>query len=162
MAGAKKSTKAKMPDVWQAAFYMTGDKKLPGLTYLTGLPEDVRKELLKTIAAVVATGPPRYPTGGPTWTLMHKSKAKGEVDMSGICEAKDKDGKLLYRIFCVIDRDAAEHGLGAASLILLGGATKKVKTVVPQSEYKVIDQYRHDYRATHRVGRLKKMPVWWP
>jgi hypothetical protein len=52
---------------------------------------------------------------------MHKPRKKGEVDLSGICEARDKQSKTLFRLFCLLDRDAVQHGMDAPALVLLGG-----------------------------------------
>ena len=93
---------------------------------------------------------------------MHKPAGKKEVDLSGICEARDKHSDTLYRLFCVIDRDAPEHGLAASSLVLLGGVAKPIRTEVPQSEYRRIDRYRRDYWMTHRVARGQDSVEWWP
>jgi hypothetical protein len=111
---------------WQTVIYETKAGGRPAIEYLSAqqMPTAVRRELLVTIAAVTRFGPPRYPTSTSRWRLMHKDQKKGAVNMSGICEARDKQDKLLYRLFCVIDRDAPRHGLTAPSLVLLGGATK--------------------------------------
>ena len=92
---------------------------------------------------------------------MHKPAGKKEVDLSGICEARDKHCNKLYRLFCVIDRDAPTHGLALPSLVLLGGVVKPARTEAPQSEYRRID-YGKDYQATHRVALERGGAEWWP
>jgi hypothetical protein len=62
----------------------------------------------------------------------------------------------------VIDRDAPAHGLALPSLVLLGGVVKPARTEAPQSEYRRIDRYRKDYRATHRVALGRGGAEWWP
>lgn len=89
-------------------------------------------------------------------------RAEARFDLSGICEARDKHSDRLYRLFCLIDRDAPTHGLALPSLVLLGGVVKPTRTEAPQSEYRRIDQYRKDYRATHRVGLGRGGAEWWP
>lgn len=152
---AKKRRRRDAVAEWQTVIYETKDGSRPAVDYLksTGMPDTVRRELLVTIAAVTQVGPPRFPTSTARWRLMRKDKKKGAPDMSGICEARDKQAKMLYRLFCVIDRDAPEHGLAAPSLVLLGGATKPDNSVVPVSEYRMVDRYRNDYWATHRIAR---------
>ena len=93
---------------------------------------------------------------------MHKPASKREVDLSGICEARDKHSNKLYRLFCVIDRDAPEHDLAAPSLVLLDGVVKPIRTEVPQSEYRRIDRYRKDYWAKNRVALGRDEAEWWP
>jgi hypothetical protein len=138
---------------WQPVIYETKDGQRPAIDYLTPdeFPDTVRKELLTTVAAVLQVGPPRFPTSTNRWRLMHKSKGGGP-DMSGICEARDKQAKLLYRLFCLIDRQAPEHGLAAPSLVLLSGITKPDNTVAPIQDYKEVDGYRKDYLATRRIA----------
>ncbi len=93
---------------------------------------------------------------------MHKPSSKREVDLSGICEARDKHSDKLYRLFCLIDRDAPTHGLELPSLVLLGGVIKPTRREAPQSEYRRIDRYRNDYRATYRVALGRDGAEWWP
>jgi hypothetical protein len=111
---------------------------------------------------VLQVGPPRFPTSTQRWRLMHKPASKKEVDLSGICEARDKHSNKLYRLFCMIDRDAPAHGLALPSLVLLGGVVKPARTEAPQSEYRRIDRYRKDYQATHRVAMGRGGAEWWP
>jgi hypothetical protein len=147
------AVKKQDPEQWQIVFYETADGKRPAQKFLAGAPEEVRKELLATLRAARDVGPMHFKTSGDRWQLMHKPKKKGQVDMSGICEARDQQGDTLYRLYCVIDRNAPQHGLQRPSLVLLGGAAKPVRTAVPQSEYKRIDGYRDDWWATRRFAR---------
>jgi hypothetical protein len=157
-------TKRTQEDRWQPVFYETARGERPAWNFLTGekTPINVRIELLTTIRAVLQVGPPRFPTSTQRWRLMHKPASKKEVDLSGICEARDKHSNKLYRLFCVIDRDAPAHGLALPSLVLLGGVVKPARTEAPQSEYRRIDRYRKDYRATHRVAHERGGAKWWP
>ena len=79
---------------------------------------------------------------------MSKDKEKGKVDMSGIFEIRDKQGDTLYRLFCVLDSDAASHGLEAPALVMLSLATKQVRTALPQSVYKRVRAEADRYFAT--------------
>jgi hypothetical protein len=85
------------------------------------------------------------------WHAMHKPKAKGEVDMSGIHEVRDRHKDVLYRLYCVVDRNAPDHGLAMPSVVVLDGAMKPVGTEMSQSVYKRIDEYRRDYDENHRI-----------
>ena len=147
-------TKRTQEDRWQPVLYETARGERPAWDFLTGekTPIDVRIELLTTVRAVLQVGPPRFPTSTQRWRLMHKPASKKKVDLSGIYEARDKHSNKLYRLFCVIDRDAPAHGLALPSLVMLGGVVKPARTEAPQSEYRRIDRYRKDYKATHRVA----------
>jgi hypothetical protein len=159
-----KSAQKRIPERWQAVLYETARGRQPAWDFLGSkeMPSGVRAELLVTIGAVLQVGPPRFPTSTQRWRLMHKPASKREVDLSGICEARDKHSNTLYRLFCVIDRNAPEHGLAAPSLVLLDGVAKPTRTEVPQSEYRRIDRYRKDYWTTHRVARGQDDAEWWP
>lgn len=153
-----------VPEQWQAVLYETDRGKRPAWDFLTDkkTPSDVQSELLTTVRAVLQVGPPRFPTSTQRWRLMHKPASKKEIDLSGICEARDKHSNKLYRLFCVIDRDAPAHGLALPSLVLIGGVVKPARTEVPQSEYRRIDRYRKDYQATHRIALGRGGTEWWP
>lgn len=143
----------KRTDRWQVVVYETDRSARPAIDYLEEIPVAVHRELLTTVVAVTEMGPPRFPTSTPRWRLMHREKGKGAVDMSGVFEARDKQAKVLYRLFCVIDRAAPEYGLAAPSLVLLGGSIKADRTVVKASEYRKIRLYRDDYWKSRRIAR---------
>jgi hypothetical protein len=159
-----KSTKKRSLERWQPVFYETARGRRPAWDFLVGeeMPIGVRAELLVTIGAVLQVGPPRFPTSIPRWRLMHKPANTREVDLSGICEVRDKHSNKLYRLFCVIDRDAPAHGLALPALVLLDGVAKPIRTEVPQSEYRRIDRYRKDYWAKNRVAFGRDGVEWWP
>jgi hypothetical protein len=164
MSMMAKGAKRRTPERWQPVLYETGRGQQPAWEFLGSekMPREVRTELLVTIGAVLQVGPPRFPTSTQRWRLMHKPASKKDVDLSGICEARDKHSNTLYRLFCVIDRDAPAHGLALPSLVFLGGVAKPIRTEVPQSEYRRIDRYREDYGATHRVAQKQDGSEWWP
>jgi hypothetical protein len=159
-----RSIKKRTPERWQPVFYETAGGRRPAWDFLVDqeTPIGVRAELLVTIRAVLQVGPPRFPTSTPRWRLMHKPANKIEVDLSGICEVRDKHSNKLYRLFCLIDRDAPAHGLALPSLVLLDGVAKPIRTEVPQSEYRRIDRYRKDYWAMNRVALGREGVEWWP
>jgi hypothetical protein len=146
---------------WQVAVYETASGKRPALEYLGGakVPVQPCRELLLTVLAVVQVGPLEFPTGTKRWRLMRKPAKKGDVDMSGIFEARDEHNRVLYRLFCLLDRNAPVHG---PAVVLLGGGSKPDRTAMPQRVYKMIDGYRDDYLATRHVAEIKTWPAWWP
>ncbi len=156
------TARRKQPDRWQVVVYATKSGIRPAIDYLEEIPVAVQRELLTTVAAVTEMGPPRFPTSTPRWRLMHREKGKGAVDLSGVFEARDKQAKVLYRLFCVIDRAAPEYGLAVPSLVLLGGSTKADKTVVKASEYRKIKLYRDDYWKSRRIARDIDRSAFWP
>jgi len=146
---------------WQVVIYQTPGGERPALEYLgaASVPDQPRHELLLTVLAVAEMGPLNFPTGTTRWRLMHKPAKKGDVDMSGIFEARDQHNRVLYRLFCVLDRDLPKHG---SSIVLLGGGTKAGRTEMPQRIYRTIGGYRDDYMQTRRLAAIKTWPEWWP
>jgi hypothetical protein len=94
-----KSIKKRTLGRWQPVLYETNRGRRPAWDFLVGeeMPAEVRAELLVTVRAVLQVGPTRFPTSTPRWRLMHKPASKREVDLSGICEARDKHSNKLYR-----------------------------------------------------------------
>jgi hypothetical protein len=146
---------------WIAVYYREGDARddlteeqiatgagpdpVPARAFLNSLPLSPRAGLRATIAAVRDRPPPSFPTGSQTWRLMHKPTKRGEVDMSGIFEARDRHERKLYRLFCVLDSRAPEHGLDAPALVMLSGTIKNVGEVVPQTVYREVRRQADRY-----------------
>ena len=79
------------------------------------VPDQPRRELLLTVLAVVQMGPLEFQTGTKRWRLMHKPSKKGDVDMSGIFEARDEHNRVLYRLFCLSTASAPPRPGGCAA-----------------------------------------------
>ncbi len=99
------------------AIYVDEGGELPALKYLRAIPATPADELTKTIIAVVNMGPLRFPAMAHRWQLMrdesHKStKGVRGHDLGGVFEARDKHDNVLYRVFCILDRDAVKWGIG--------------------------------------------------
>jgi len=120
----------------------------PARAFLNALPLSPRAGLRATIVAVRDRPPPSFPTGSQAWRLMHKPAKKGEVDMSGIFEARDRHQRKLWRLFCVLDSRAPEHGLPAPALVMLSGTVKNVGQEVPQAVYREVRRQADRYFAT--------------
>jgi hypothetical protein len=125
-----------------------GPDPAPARAFLTVLPLSPRAGLRATLVAVRDRPPPSFPTGSQAWRLMHKPKKKGEVDMSGIFEARDRHARKLYRLFCVLDSRAPEHGLSAPALVMLSGTVKSIGEEVPQAVYREVRRQADRYFAT--------------
>lgn len=128
----------------------------PARVFLNACPVVPRAALYGTVTTVRDYPPLSFPLSSPMWSLMHKPQNKKEVDMSGICEARDKHEKLLYRLFCVIDSQGPNHGLPAPAVVLLSGTVKKVGEKVPQSVYKEVR------RQADRYFSMSPRPVMLP
>lgn len=71
--------------------------------------------------------------------------------MKGFHEARDEHDGTLYRLFCVVDSQAPEHGLDAKAVVLISGGIKKVRTAMDAGVYDEAIRYRDDYQATRRI-----------
>ena len=113
----------------------------PGLDALLGFPVKVRARLLATLAAV-AKAPPKRFAGGGQWEAMHG-------DMTGYFEAritsKTPNGKWHYRLFCLLDYDAA--GKSAPLLTVIDGASKRYHATLSGARYAQVRGLRDAYRA---------------
>jgi hypothetical protein len=128
---------------WSLAFYRTAKDIAPAREFLLGCPQPVREMLLAIVVAVRDAPPPSFPPS-KMWHVMH-----GE--MKGFYEARDEHDGQLYRVFCVLDSQAPEHGLDAKALTLICGGAKAVRSPMDKSVYEQALAYREDYLATRRI-----------
>jgi hypothetical protein len=144
---------------WVASYYVEEDGSVPAREALCAgdTPRAVRIALLARVVAVRDYPPPSFPTGSPIWSLMSRDPQKGKVDMSGIFEIRDKHGPLLYRLFCVLDSEASEHGVeDARVLALLSLGIKPERTRMPERVYRQVRRQADRYFAT------SPRPILWP
>ncbi len=81
------------------------------------------------VVRAVADAPPPAFSGGGRWEAMHGK-------MSGIYEVRvDGPNRHHYRLFCVLERDGAQLGLGGPSLVLIAGKDKPFQTKIGEREY---------------------------
>ena len=71
--------------------------------------------------------------------------------MKGFHEARDEHDGRLYRLFCVVDRQAPDYGLDAPTVALICGGIKPTRTAMDDSVYAQASTYRADYLATRRI-----------
>ena len=70
-------------------------------------------------------------------------------DLGGIYEARDKHGASLYRLFCLLDKNAPDHGLTNPALVLLCGGQKPEGAPMDQAAYTLACRYRDEYLASN-------------
>lgn len=81
------------------------------------------------VVDAVANAPPPAFSGGGKWEAMHGK-------MGGVYEVRvDGPGRRHYRLFCVLERNGADLGLGAPSLVLVAGKDKPFQTKLSEAEY---------------------------
>lgn len=128
---------------WAVAMYLTADDDVPSARFLLSCPGSVHQMLLAIIVAVQQAPPPSFPPSN-MWHVMHD-------EMRGFHEARDEHDGNLYRLFCVLDRHAPDHGLDAPVVALISGGVKRARTKMDAGIYKQALAYRKDYLATRRI-----------
>lgn len=113
-------------------------ESVPGAAFLEGCPTGVRANLVAILKAVAEAPPPRF-AGGLQWQAMHG-------DMAGFYEARAMGpGKRLYRVFCILEREAA--GLPGPSLVIITGLDKPNETAFSKADYRRVRELGDEYRA---------------
>lgn len=130
----------RQPLDWIAAFYVTADGTVPAREFLNACPTPVRAELLATVVAVKDAPPPSFPPSG-RWTAMRD-------EMKGFHEARDKHKKELFRLFCVLDREAADQGAEGPAVVLISGGIKPIDTAMDTRVYLAAQKARAAYFAS--------------
>jgi hypothetical protein len=125
---------------WANVFYVTRDGSVPAQEFLDECPTTARQTLLAIVVSVRDSPPPSYPPS------MHWQVMRG--DMRGIYEARDRQGNMLYRLFCVLDRKGTDHGLDAPGLVLLSGGVKPVREEMHPRTYARVRQERDEYMSS--------------
>lgn len=115
-------------------------ESVPGRDFLDECPMAVRAQLIAVVKAVADAPPPMF-SGGGKWEAMHG-------DMKGFYEVRvDGDGREHFRLFCVLDRNGAECGLGGPSLVIISGARKKFRTTLSTREYAKTSALGTEFRS---------------
>ena len=111
---------------------------VPGAEFLDACPIGVRADLVAIVKAV-ADAPPMKFAGGGQWQVMRG-------DMSGFYEARTRGPrKRLYRLFCVLDRDAP--GLPGPNLVIITGMDKPNESAFSPADYRRVRRLRDEYFA---------------
>jgi hypothetical protein len=145
-----KPTRAATPDPlklpWNVVFFRRHReddpaRAIPGLEFLLQCPPGVQQDLFAILKAVAEAPPPKW-QNAQVWQAMHG-------DMAGYFEARKKGEKLLYRVFCLLERNA--DGLPGPSVVIIVGLAKRNETAFTKEEYAYVRQLGDEYRA--RVPR---------
>jgi hypothetical protein len=107
------------------------------------LPSERRRQLLGWAEAIRrwAPGPYAFPPG-LQWQPMHEAA-------KGCFEIREEHDKMLYRLFCVVDRKAVESGLTNPVVCFLDGASKAANSALPASVYTALGAMRKEYLSTN-------------
>jgi hypothetical protein len=89
----------------------------------------------------VAEAPPPAFSGGGYWEAMHGS-------MSGYYEVRvDGPQRRHFRLFCLLERNEPDLGLGGASVVLLTGMAKEFRTVFSNADYAKVRRLGDEYKS---------------
>jgi hypothetical protein len=130
---------------WRVHFFQrhaTDDHacSVPGRDFLARCPDKVREMMIAVVKAVADAPPPMF-SGGGKWEAMHGG-------MSDYYEVRvDGPGRHHYRLFCVLERDGAEVGLGGPSLVIITGKSKPFRTTLSKRDYSEVRALGDEYRA---------------
>ena len=111
-------------------------QRVPAQEFRNACPSSVRAELDATLNAVADAPPPMF-SGGLRWKAMHGA-------MTGWFEVRVKGGRLLYRVFCLLEREAP--GLPRPSIILIEGMSKMSETAFSEADYAAVRALGAEYR----------------
>ncbi len=67
--------------------------------------------------------------------------------MGGFYEVRvDGPGRHHYRLFCILERNGQELGLGGPSIVLITGKDKPFRTKLSESDYQEVKTLGSEYR----------------
>ena len=93
------------------------------------------------VVRAVADAPPPAFSGGSKWEAMHGR-------MSGIYEMRvDGPDRHHYRIFCVLEREGAQLGIGGPSLVLIAGKDKPFQTKLAERDFDEILALEGEFKS---------------
>jgi hypothetical protein len=113
----------------------------PTIEFLDALPDKIAAEIQAVLEAVAAAPPPSF-SGSGKWEARHD-------DMAGIYEVRVHGGGANHRLFCLLERNAAD--LGGPAIVCLGGLTKAVRSAASARDYRRIRQYADEFRKRRTV-----------
>jgi hypothetical protein len=112
-------------------------QSVPAREYLDTCP--VAARLIAVVKAVADAPPPAF-SGGGKWEAMHD-------EMAGYYEVRvDGPQRRHYRLFCLLERDGARHGLGGPSLVLITGMDKAFRSTFSGEDYARVRRLGDEYK----------------
>ena len=118
-------------------------RSVPARDFLDALPAKVVAEIQAVLDAVAEAPPPAF-SGGGKWEAMHGR-------MAGLFEIRVGSGSVNYRLFCVLERDAAD--LGGSSIVAIGGLSKAKRSAAEARDYRLALDYLAEFRRRRTILR---------
>lgn len=135
-----------MPEPWRIHFFQRDghddpDRAVPAMAFLGSVPTKVRAEIAAVLTAVAEAPPPAF-SGGGKWEAMH-----GE--MAGFYEIRAQGGGRNHRLFCILERDAAD--LGGSSIVAIDGLSKPKRSAASPKDYRRALKHRDEFERRRTV-----------
>jgi len=134
------------PSPWRIHFFQRHEqddkaKTVPGRVFLRDVcPDKVRMTMLAVLKAVADAPPPQF-SGGGKWKAMRD-------DMAGYHEVTVNGPKRHhYRLFCLLEKEGQELGLGGPAIVVVTGLDKPFKTTISAGDYAKVRALGDEYRA---------------
>src|SRR5437899_9841236 len=143
MAKKRRRSKSRVPpEPWEIRYFRRHpeddpEQRVPAQEFRRACPAKVRPEIDATHHAAAAGPPPRF-KGGLRWQPMHG-------DMTGWFEVRVQGSGRLYRVFCLLEREA--EGLLGPSIVLITGLWKASETSFSKADYARVRGLGTEYRA---------------
>lgn len=124
---------------WDIVYLKCADGTIPGAEFLDTCPDRVEAKIVAVLDAVAKAPPPSF-SGGGFWEAMHG-------DMGGYYEVRvPGPGQMLYRLFCILDRDGP--GLDGPAIAVITGMVKRNRTKFSDREYAAVRLLGDEYLAS--------------
>jgi hypothetical protein len=135
-----------MAEPWRLHFFQRHaaddpTTSVPAIEFLDTLPPRVAAEIDAVLDAVAKAPPPSF-SGGGKWEAMHD-------DMAGFFEVRVQGGGMNHRLFCLLERDAAD--LGGSSIIVIDGLSKPTRSAARPQDYRRALLFRDEFRRRRGV-----------
>lgn len=146
-AGSAKYSAEQRSAPWRIHFFRRhaeddAAQAVPGRDFLERCPVAPR---IAAVLKAVAEAPPNALAGEGYWEAMHGA-------MAGYYEVRvDGRDRRHYRLFCVLECDGEQLGLGGPSLVVITGMEKAFRTTFNERDYARVRQLGEEYRS--RVPR---------
>ena len=101
-------------------------RAVPAIEFFDRLPAKLVAEFQAVLDAVAEAPPPAF-SGGGKWEAMHD-------EMAGFYEVRIQGGGMNHRLFCILERDAAD--LGVSSIVVIDGLSRPKRSAADPMDYR--------------------------
>lgn len=117
------------------------NRVVPAIEFFDRLPAKLVAEFQAVLDAV-AEAPPSAFSGGGKWEAMHD-------EMAGFYEVRVQGGGMNHRLFCILERDAAD--LGGSSIVVVDGLSKPKRSAAAPKDYRRARKMRDEFLRRRTV-----------